>query len=93
MICAGISFAVNSVVITRCEDTLATNAFGQKLANRGIRVYKHAATKGYPPMWIPLSARGYGKNPYIETTKSIVVVTAPRPQRRQIGNLSEPDVS
>ena len=72
--------AVNSVVITRCEDTLATNAFGQKLANRGIRVYKHAATKGYPTdVETIVSEEGYGKNPYIETTKSIVVVTAPGP--------------
>ena len=72
--------SVNSVVITRYEDKLSTNTFMQKLANRGIRVYKHFATKGYPTdVDTIVSEEGYGQNAYIETTRKIVVVTAPGP--------------
>ena len=71
---------VNSVVITRYDDQPATNIFINKLERRGIKVYKHRATKGYPTdVDTILSDEGYGKNPYIETTKPIVVVTAPGP--------------
>ena len=74
------NLSVNSVVITRYEDKLSTNTFMQKLLNRGIRVYKHSATKGYPTdVDTIVSEEGYGKNPYIETSQSIVVVTAPGP--------------
>ncbi|NCD08042.1 MAG: DUF1846 domain-containing protein [Negativicutes bacterium] len=71
---------VNSVVVTRYEDKLSTNVFIQKLVNRGIRVYKHTATKGYPTdIDTIVSEEGYGQNDFIETTKSIVVVTGPGP--------------
>ena len=71
---------VNSVVITRYDDQPATNIFINKLERRGIKVYKHRATKGYPTdVDTIVSDEGYGKNPYIETTKPIVVVTAPGP--------------
>ena len=71
---------VNSVVITRYDDQPATNLFITKLERRGIKVYKHRATKGYPmDIDTIVSDEGYGKNPYIETTKPIVVVTAPGP--------------
>lgn len=71
---------VNSVVITRYEKQTSASVFINKLERRGIKVYKHKATKGYP-MDIDsiVSDEGYGKNPYIETTKPIVVVTAPGP--------------
>ena len=72
--------AVNSVVITRYDDQPATTLFINKLERRGIKVYKHRATKGYPTdIDTIVSDEGYGKNPYIETTKPIVVVTAPGP--------------
>ncbi|MEG0296484.1 MAG: DUF1846 domain-containing protein [Clostridium sp.] len=71
---------VNSVVITRFEGQPATTVFINKLERRGIKVYKHMATKGYPTdVDTIVSDEGYGKNPYIETSKPIVVVTAPGP--------------
>ena len=71
---------VNSVVITRYSGQPATTVFINKLERRGIKVYKHKATKGYPTdVDTIVSDEGYGKNPYIETTKPIVVVTAPGP--------------
>lgn len=71
---------VNSVVITRYEGQPATNLFITKLERRGIKVYKHSAIEGYPTdVDTIVSDEGYGKNPYIETTKPIVIVTAPGP--------------
>ena len=71
---------VNSVVITRYDDQPSTTIFINKLERRGIKVYKHRATKGYPTdVDTIVSEEGYGKNPYIETSKPIVVVTAPGP--------------
>lgn len=71
---------VNSVVITRYEERPATELFITRLERRGIKVYKHYATKGYPTdVDTIVSDEGYGKNPYITTTKPIVVVTAPGP--------------
>lgn len=72
--------SVNSVVITRYNDQPSTTVFINKLERRGIKVYKHRATKGYPTdVDTIVSDEGYGKNPYIETSKPIVVVTAPGP--------------
>ncbi|MGL4656787.1 MAG: DUF1846 domain-containing protein [Sarcina sp.] len=71
---------VNSVVITRYSGQPATTVFINKLERRGIKVYKHSTTKGYPTdVDTIVSEEGYGQNPYIETTKPIVVVTAPGP--------------
>ena len=77
---------VNSVVITRYEGQPATTVFINKLERRGIKVYKHAPTKGYPTdVDTIVSDEGYGANPYIETTKPIVVVTAPGPNSGKLG--------
>lgn len=71
---------VNSVVITRFDGQPATTVFINKLERRGIKVYKHKATMGYPTdVDTIVSDAGYGQNPYIETSKPIVVVTAPGP--------------
>jgi uncharacterized protein (UPF0371 family) len=71
---------VNSVVITRFNNQPSTTVFINKLERRGIKVYTHSSTKGYPmDVDTIVSDEGYGKNPYIETTKPIVVVTAPGP--------------
>ena len=71
---------VNSVVITRYADQPSATVFMNKLQRRGIKVYTHRATKGYPlDVDTIVSDEGYGKNPYIETTKPIVVMTAPGP--------------
>lgn len=69
---------VNSVVITRYNKQPATTVFINKLERRNIKVYKHLPIPGYPTdVDTIVSKGGYGSNPYIETTKSIVVVTAP----------------
>jgi len=71
---------INSVVITRYENQPSARTFMNKLERRGIKVYAHQATKGYPfDVDTIVSEEGYGKNPYIETTKPIVMVTAPGP--------------
>ncbi len=71
---------VNSVVITRYDNQPSANVFINKLAQKGIKVYKHQSTKGYPTdIDIIVSEEGYGKNPYIETTKPIIAVTGPGP--------------
>lgn len=69
---------VNSVVITRYSEQPSTKLFINKLERRGIKVYKHSAIEDYPANVDKIvSDEGFGKNEYIETTKPIVVVTAP----------------
>jgi uncharacterized protein (UPF0371 family) len=72
--------SVSSLVITRWEDQPQARTFRTKIENRGIRVYAHTPTRGYPddPDLI-VSEEGYGANPRIETTKPLVVVTGPGP--------------
>ena len=72
--------SVSAVVITRWEGQAAARAFRTKLENRGLTVYAHAPTKGYPAdVDLIVSAEGYGANPRIATTKPLVVVTGPGP--------------
>ena len=69
---------VNSVVITRYNKQPATTVFMNKLERRNIKVYTHKEIPGYPAdVDTIVSENGYGINPYITTTKPIVVVTAP----------------
>lgn len=69
---------INSVVVTRYEDSPSVNMFINKLEKRGIKTYKHMFTKGYPTdVDVIVSDEGYGANPYIEVTKPLVVVTGP----------------
>ncbi len=71
---------VNSVVITRYSGQPSTTMFMKKLERRNIKVYTHVSISGYPAdVDAIVSENGYGMNPYIETTKPIVVVTAPGP--------------
>ncbi len=76
----GYGLYVGSVVMTRYKDNPVAEAFKQKLENLGIKVYKHYAINGYPHN-IPyiISDEGFGKNEYAETSRSLVVVTAPGP--------------
>lgn len=71
---------VGSVVITQYSGQNSANAFKTKLESMGIRVYIHYPIEGYPSN-IPLivSDEGYGRNEYIETSRPLVVVTAPGP--------------
>ena len=75
-----IDLFVGSVVITHFNGQHSASLFEQKLKSLGIKVYKHYLIDGYPSN-IPLiiSENGYGKNDYIETSRSLVVVTAPGP--------------
>jgi uncharacterized protein (UPF0371 family) len=71
---------VGGVVITRYDDQPATRQFRNKLERRGVRVYTHRATRGYPAdVDLIVSDEGYGANDYIETSKPLVVVTGPGP--------------
>lgn len=71
---------VNSVVITRYSGQPAADAFMSKLTMRGVKNYAHKPIKGYPTeIDYICSEEGFGSNPYIETTKPLVVVTAPGP--------------
>ena len=71
---------VTSVVITRFEDQPSAVLFQQKLERREVRVYIHRATEGYPSDVDTIaSERGFGANPYIETSQPLVVVSAPGP--------------
>jgi len=71
---------INSVVITRYEQQPAAKIFIEKLKRRGIKTYAHKFTKGYPTdIDTIVSSQGYGANPYIKTTKPLVVITAPGP--------------
>ncbi|WP_314702959.1 DUF1846 domain-containing protein [Stomatobaculum longum] len=69
---------VGSVVITRY--TPAADQFKTKLQSMGVKVYRHYSIDGYPAD-IPfiVSENGYGRNEYIETTRPLVIVTAPGP--------------
>jgi uncharacterized protein (UPF0371 family) len=72
--------AVRAVVITRYEGQPAAMVFRRRLENRGIRVYTHRPTRGYPTdVDTIVSDEGYGANPHIATEKPIVVVTGPGP--------------
>lgn len=69
---------INSVVVTRYEDSPAVDKFINRLERRDIRTYKHYYTKGYPTdVETIVSEEGYGANPYIEVTKPLAVVTGP----------------
>ena len=71
---------MNSVVVTQYNDQAAADKFINKLNRHGLKTYIHRKTKGYPTdVDVIVSDEGYGANPYIETSKPLVVVTAPGP--------------
>lgn len=71
---------INSVVITLYKGQAGALKFKNKLEARGVKTYIHTPTKGYPTdVDVIVSDEGYGSNPYIETTKPLVIVTAPGP--------------
>ncbi len=76
----GMGLFVSSVVMTQYAGQFAADVFKKKLTNLGVKVYSHYPIVGYPNN-IPLivSEDGYGRNEYIETTKPLVIVTAPGP--------------
>ncbi len=77
---------ITAVVITRFEDQPSAQLFKTKLERRGLKVYTHRATKGYPTdVDLIVSKEGYGRNDYIETTNPLVVVTGPGPGSGKLG--------
>lgn len=71
---------VGSVVLTRYAEQRSAVLFQKRLENLGIKVYRHYSISGYPTN-VPLivSDEGFGKNDYIETSRPLVVITAPGP--------------
>ena len=71
---------ITAVVITRYQNQPQATSFKNKLERNGIQVFTHGYTEGYPTdVDLIVSDQGYGANPYIETTRPIVIVTAPGP--------------
>ena len=69
-----------TVLITRFREESAVIKFKNKLAKRGVKIYTHQETKGYPTdIDYIVSKNGFGKNCYIPTTRPIVVVNGPGP--------------
>jgi len=69
-----------AVVITRFNNQSAAVIFKNKLERRGVKVYLHYPIEGYPAdVDLAVSEKGFGKNEYIESKHSIVVVTGPGP--------------
>ena len=76
----GFGLYVSSVVLTRFHGQGIAKAFQSRLEGMGIRVYHHYDIAGYPSDTSHIvSPEGFGKNDYIETSRSLVVVTAPGP--------------
>lgn len=75
-----IGLYVGSVVITHYRSQYAADLFQKRLESLGIKVFRHYPIQDYPSN-IPLivSEDGYGKNDYIETTRSLIIITAPGP--------------
>ena len=75
-----IGLYVGSVVITQYTGQPLAGAFENRLKTLGIKVYKHYRIDDYPyNIQHIISENGFGKNDYIETTRELVVITAPGP--------------
>lgn len=75
-----IGLYVGSVVLTCYANQPQAKAFQKRLESLGVKVYKHYAIEGYPSnVSKVVSDEGYGMNEYIETSRELVVVTAPGP--------------
>lgn len=75
-----LQIGINSVVVTMYTGQEQVKKLRDVLKDRKIKMYLHSPIEGYPnDMERVVSGQGYGKNPYVETTKKLVVVTAPGP--------------
>ncbi len=76
----GMELYVGSVVVTQYSGQPSADAFIKRLTVLGVKTYKHYPIPGYPHnIDLIVSDDGYGSNEYIETSRSLVVVTAPGP--------------
>ena len=72
--------SVNSVVITHFNGQASAEAYRKRLEGMGIKVYFHHTIEDYPHNVALIdSDEGFGKNDYVETTKPLIIVTAPGP--------------
>ena len=75
-----IGLYVGSVVMPRFRGQPVAEAFQERLESLGVKVYRHYPIEGYPSNITKIvSDEGYGRNEYIETSRELVVVTAPGP--------------
>ena len=75
-----IGLYVGSVVLTQFRGQRSAVAFQRKLEGLGVKVYRHYPIENYPSdVSLIVSPEGFGRNEYIETTRPVVVVTAPGP--------------
>lgn len=73
-------FEICGVVMTQFSHQPSAIVFEEKLKGLGLKVYRHYSIEDYPSnVQLIVSDNGYGKNDYIETTRSLIVVTAPGP--------------
>ena len=76
----GVGLMVGSVCLTKFAGQPAAEAFQNRLESMGIRSYRHYKIPGYPSdVERIVSDEGYGRNDYIETSRPLVVITAPGP--------------
>ena len=81
-----LGITINSVVITLYKGQSGVEHLINLLNARNVKSYIHTPTNGYPnDIETIVSEEGYGANPYIETTKKLVVVTAPGPNSGKLG--------
>ena len=81
-----LDISINSVVITLYNGQASVEHLKKVLKERNVKTYIHNLTNGYPnDVELIVSEDGYGKNSYIETTKKLVVVTAPGPNSGKLG--------
>ena len=75
-----LGFSVNSIVVTLYNNQIGADRFIKKLNRNGIKTYIHKEVKGYPTNINEIvSEEGYGANPYISTTKKLILVNVPGP--------------
>ena len=73
-------FMVSSVVITHYSGQRSADSYRQRLERQGIKVYYHYTIDGYPHnVELIASPEGFGRNDYVETSRPLVIVTAPGP--------------
>ena len=81
-----LGISINSVVITMYTGQKTVKHLEETLKEKNIKSYIHTPTVGYPnDIELIVSENGYGRNPYVETTKKLVIVTAPGPNSGKLG--------
>ena len=76
----GFGLYVGSIALTQYAKQPSADVFEKRMTQLGLKVYKHYSIPNYPSdLKLVVSDEGYGKNDYIETTRSLVVVTGPGP--------------